>query len=94
MFFKFVGAVGKTHHSVIAWILRINIGFPNVTPYDYYEWQKILLVAGVKLLHIVANHVFGLEIVVFEKRHNRYLFFLSEIVLMVRLLHLVGRCML
>lgn len=94
LFFEFVGAVGKTYHSIIARSLRINIGFPNLTPYNYYEWQNVLLVAGVKLLHIVANYVFGLEIIVFEKRNDRYLFFLRKVVLMVRLVHVVGRCML
>ena len=83
LFFQPVGAVSKTDHSVVARSLRINISFPNVAPYNYYEWENILLVAGVKLLHIVATYAFCSEIVVFEKCHNRYLFFLCEIVLMV-----------
>lgn len=94
LFFKFIGAISKPYHSIIARSLRIDVSFPNVTSYNYYEWQNILLVAGVKVLHIVANYIFGLEIVVFEKRHNRYLFFLSKIVLKVRLLQLVRRCLL
>ena len=83
LFFKPVGAISKTDHSVVARSLRINIRFPNVAPYNYYEWQNILLVAGVELLHIVATYAFCSEIVVFEKCYNRDLFFLCEIVLMV-----------
>tara|TARA_B110000285_G_C14938853_1_gene520980 strand:- start:472 stop:699 length:228 start_codon:yes stop_codon:yes gene_type:complete len=37
LFFKFIGTVSKTHHSIIVLSLRFNISFPDVTPNNYYE---------------------------------------------------------